>query len=47
MAAIAAVINKHNRRREHPDPDQEALVPVISALLDQSVELLERSPNRR
>ena len=34
MAAIAAVINKHNRRREHPDPDQEALVPVIAALLD-------------
>ncbi len=47
MAAIAAVINKHNRRREQPDPDQEALVPVIAALLDQSVQLLERSPNRR
>ena len=27
MAAIAAVVNKHNRRREQPDPGQEALVP--------------------
>ena len=47
MAAIAAVINKHNRRREHPDPDQEALVPVIGRLVEQSVQILERSPTRR
>ncbi len=47
MAAIAAVINKHNRRREHPDPDQEALVPVIAELTRQAVQLLDRSPNRR
>jgi aminoglycoside phosphotransferase (APT) family kinase protein len=47
MAAIAALINKHNRRREQPDPGQEALVPVIEQLVEQSVQILERSPNRR
>ncbi len=47
MAAIAAVINKHNRRRDHPDPDQEALVPVIARLVVQSVQILEHSPTRR
>jgi aminoglycoside phosphotransferase (APT) family kinase protein len=47
MAAIAALINKHNRRRADPDPEQEALVPVIGELVDQTVQILERSPNRR
>ncbi len=40
MASIASLVNKHNRRREHPDPTQEALVPVISQLLEQAVHLL-------
>ncbi len=47
MAAIAALINKHNRRLDHPDPEQEALVPVIGELVEQTVQILERSPNRR
>jgi aminoglycoside phosphotransferase (APT) family kinase protein len=47
MAAIAALINKHNRRREHPDAEQEALVPVIGELVEQAMQILERSPNRR
>jgi len=47
MAAIAALVNKHNRRREHPDPQQEALVPVIPRLLEEATQFLERSPTRR
>jgi len=47
MAAIAALVNKHNRRRDRPDPEQEALVPVIGRLLDEAVRMLERSPTRR
>lgn len=46
MAAIAALVNKHNRRREHPDPEQEALVPVIGRLLEQSLAILDRAPTR-
>jgi aminoglycoside phosphotransferase (APT) family kinase protein len=47
MAAIAALVNKHNRRRERPDPEQEALVPVIGRLLDEAQRLLDRLPSRR
>jgi aminoglycoside phosphotransferase (APT) family kinase protein len=50
MAAIAALVNKHNRRRGHPDPEQEALVPVIGRLLEQSATILDRAsirPSRR
>jgi aminoglycoside phosphotransferase (APT) family kinase protein len=47
MAAIAALVNKHNRRREHPDPEQEALVPVIGRLLTEAQRLLDRSPTWR
>jgi aminoglycoside phosphotransferase (APT) family kinase protein len=50
MAAIAALVNKHNRRREHPDAEQEALVPVVGRLLEQSVAILDRTsirPSRR
>jgi aminoglycoside phosphotransferase (APT) family kinase protein len=47
MAAIAALVNKHNRRRDQPDPEQEALVPVIGRLLDEAQRLLERLPTRR
>jgi aminoglycoside phosphotransferase (APT) family kinase protein len=47
MAAIASLVNKHNRRRDHPDREQEALVPVIAELVEQTVQILERSPNRR
>jgi aminoglycoside phosphotransferase (APT) family kinase protein len=47
MAAIAALVNKHNRRREHPDPDQEALVPVIPSLLAEAQRLVDSSPTRR
>jgi aminoglycoside phosphotransferase (APT) family kinase protein len=40
MAAIASLTNKHNRRLEHPDPAQEALVPVIGPLITQARDLL-------
>jgi aminoglycoside phosphotransferase (APT) family kinase protein len=40
MASIASLINKHNRRRDHPDPAQEALVPVIGRLLEQARRML-------
>jgi aminoglycoside phosphotransferase (APT) family kinase protein len=46
MAAIAALVNKHNRRRARPDPEQEALVPVIGRLLEQSLAILDRAPTR-
>jgi aminoglycoside phosphotransferase (APT) family kinase protein len=45
MAAIAALVNKHNRRREHPDPVQEALVAVIGKLVEQSLAILDRAPS--
>jgi aminoglycoside phosphotransferase (APT) family kinase protein len=47
MAAIAALVNKHNRRRERPDPKQEALVPVIGRLLEEAQRLLDRPSTRR
>jgi aminoglycoside phosphotransferase (APT) family kinase protein len=40
MAAIASLVNKHNRRLEHPDPVQEAKVSVIGPLIAQAQELL-------
>jgi aminoglycoside phosphotransferase (APT) family kinase protein len=40
MAAICAHISKNNRKREHPDPAQEARVPVIARLNAQATSLL-------
>ena len=43
MAAIAALISKHNRRLEQPDPAQEARVPLIAKLIAQAAELVRTS----
>ena len=43
MAAITAITSKHNRRREHPDPEQEARVPLIMELIEQAQGLLPAS----
>jgi prepilin-type processing-associated H-X9-DG protein len=40
MAAICAHISKTNRKREHPDPAQEARIPVIERLNRQTTSLL-------
>lgn len=40
MAAICAHISKNNRKREHPDPAQEARIPVIARLNAQTTSLL-------
>jgi aminoglycoside phosphotransferase (APT) family kinase protein len=40
MAAICALISKHNRKREKPDPAQEARIPVIARLTAQAEELV-------
>ena len=40
MAAITAITSKHNRRREPPDPEQEARVPLIGKLVELARELL-------
>lgn len=40
MAAICAHISKTNRKRDRPDPAQEARIPVIERLNRQSVALL-------
>jgi aminoglycoside phosphotransferase (APT) family kinase protein len=47
MAAIAALVSKHNRQRDRPDPAQEARVPLIGRLLGQVQQLLERSSTWR
>jgi aminoglycoside phosphotransferase (APT) family kinase protein len=43
MAAITAITSKHNRRREQPDPEQEARVPLIVELIEQARGLLSAS----
>jgi len=40
MAAICAHVSKNNRKRDHPDPAQEARIPVIARLNAQAVSLL-------
>ena len=40
-AAITAITCKHNRRREDPDPVQEARVPLIGRLIEQAHALLD------
>ena len=40
MAAICAHVSKNNRKRDHPDPAQEARIPVIARLNAQAVALL-------
>jgi aminoglycoside phosphotransferase (APT) family kinase protein len=40
MAAICAHISKNNRKRDHPDPAQEARIPVIARLTAQCRSLL-------
>jgi aminoglycoside phosphotransferase (APT) family kinase protein len=40
MAAICAHVSKNNRKRDHPDPAQEARIPVIARLNEQALVLL-------
>jgi aminoglycoside phosphotransferase (APT) family kinase protein len=40
MAAICAHVSKTNRKRDHPDPAQEARIPVIARLTAQCRSLL-------
>ena len=43
MAAITAIVSKHNRRLEQPDPAQEARVPLIAKLIAHATRLV-RTP---
>ncbi len=45
--ATWALIVKHNRRRDHPDPDTEAIARRLPALLARATSLLDDSPARR